>query len=293
MANTTSRVLKQSNPTLTLSWYINGTATDVGDVTITLTDLAGTAAVTAASTTNNNDGTYEYTLADAQTNNVGYYVATWNDTDTSDERTTIIEVVGQHLVSEAQVRAHDPALANTSDYPDEDILVARDQITDLLEQWTGRSWVPRYRRAQFSGDGGQVLFLRDAEVSEGGSSGEGSGWDCRSVLSSTVSGVSVTPTVMDDSLYRSGGWSGSSSPLNVVVEYEYGQQIIRDGVDRIALLLIRDRLVPSNIDARTISITNDFGSQRFVTEGGPMKNVSRIPEVNEWVRNHDVRPPIV
>ncbi len=295
MSNTTTRVLKQTNPVLTLSWYIDGTATDVGAVTLTLTDLDGNTVLSAGSTTNNADGTYSYTMTDAQTDALDYLVAVWEDTDASDERETLVEVVGGHLVTEAQVRAFDPSLADTTTYPDADIVLARDQVTDLLEQWTGRSWVPRYRRSVFKGPGGRELAMRDAVRSEGGSGGEGATIDLQAVLAATVSGTSQTVADIDvgysELFHTTNTWrrGTTSNPLNVVVAYEYGQPALRDGVDRIALILIRDRLVDSTISDRTISLQSDFGTTRFALEGGPMRNPTKFPEVNQWIMEHDVR----
>ncbi len=88
--------------------------------------------------------------------------------------------------------------------------------------------------------------------------------------------------------------SSSSTPRNVTVEYTYGHTYQVDNVNRIALLLLRDRLVPQPTDygGRATSFTGDMGTWRFETPG-MRGNVSTIPEVNAWVKRHRVKVPFV
>jgi hypothetical protein len=57
-----------------------------------------------------------------------------------------------------------------------------------------------------------------------------------------------------------------------------------------ALKLLLDRLVPSAFPERALSAETDFGTTRFVQPGGPMNNRTRVPEVNEWLVDHDRNP---
>ena len=72
-------------------------------------------------------------------------------------------------------------------------------------------------------------------------------------------------------------------PLPVVIEYEYGWDYIRNGVDRIGLKLLIDRIVASNIPDRATSFNDELGNIALVTQGGGFKNPTRIPEVNQWI----------
>ena len=72
-------------------------------------------------------------------------------------------------------------------------------------------------------------------------------------------------------------------PLPVVIEYEYGWDYIRNGVDRIGLKLLVDRIVASNIPDRATSFNDELGNISLVTQGGGFKNQTRIPEVNQWI----------
>ncbi len=80
----------------------------------------------------------------------------------------------------------------------------------------------------------------------------------------------------------------TSDPLNVVVEFTYGVEPGTNGSDRIGMVLLRDRLVPSNISDRASSFSDELGTYRFVTAGFG-SNVTSIPEVNAWVQANDRR----
>lgn len=284
---------------LTKTWYVDGTATDVGDVTIGVTDANGDTVVAAATaTTNNADGTYTYSLADQTEPNL--LTVTWTRSDTSADLADQVEVVGARLFSEAAFRTHnDDQFSSETRYPDSAVAAARDAVTEQLELWTGRSWVTRYCRLVAAGDGGRLLDLRTGDTRT--SSGTmlhrpGRTHDLDTVLSASVGGSSVTASnlVLNGGyLHRTDGtWSAAtvSNPMNVVVEYSYGLAYPTDGVDRIAMLLAADRLRESILSTRATTWSDEFGQYRFETPGRA-GNVSTIPEVNEWVKAH--RAPLM
>lgn len=293
--------------TLTLTWYDqSGTPTDVGPVTIGVVDGNGdTVVASGTATVNNGGGTYTYTLADQS--NPDHLTVTWTDSDTGDTRVHRLEVVGAWLFTEAQARqfrakadaaAKDKPLASETEYPDSVIAEERARILGDLERWTGRGWVPRYCRLELAGTGDYDLPLVYglARTADGYILDRpGRLWDIGQILSVTVGGSSVAignVKVDGSALVRTdAAWTKAtrSDPLNVVVEYVYGPPYAVDGVDRIALSLLVDRLVPSPFPDRTLSATTEFGTVRYVQPGGPQNNVSRLPEVNEWVRAHDVK----
>ncbi len=295
----TVRILRDTDATIRQTFYIDGTPTDVGAVTATVTRTDGTALYTDVTATNNADGTYDLTLTDTDTGRLDRLTAAWTATTSNQTLTSYAEIVGAHLVAEADIRAFDPSLANTSRYTDTDLLTARDTVTDRLEAWTKRSWIPRYRYGRFAGTGAPTLWAQDAQQTRGGSGGEGAKNDVRSVIAASISGTTQTVsdiTVLDGGFHHETSvWSvgARSDPLNCVVEWEYGHDSVVDGIDRICLLLIRDYLTRGPVSEYALSATNEFGSTRFIVEGGPMRNVSRIPEVNSWVEQHTARIPLV
>jgi len=298
--------------TLNKSWYDEGgTAADVGDVTIGIIDGNGDTIIAAGTATiNAGSGVYTYSLADQP--NPDQLTVTWTDVDTTDTRIERREVVGNWLFTENQARTfHAKAdatsalipLASATEYTDAMIADERLRIQNDLEQWTGRSWVPRYCRLETSGNGSRTLPLSGfARTSDGYMlNREGRTNDVAQLLTLTVGGTAKTvgDYVLDPvagnlvSTVGSFSTATASDPYNVVVEYVYGLSHLADGVDRIALKLLVDRLVPSAFPDRALSVDTDFGTTRFVQPGGPMNNVSRVPEVNSWITRHNYRVPVV
>jgi len=304
-----TRILTNQQTTITLTTYnTSGTQTDLGTFTIGITDGNGdTITSSGTAVTDNNDGTYDYTLS-AQPN-VNLLTATWTEDSGQPIYTTHTEIVGGFLFDENQARnwgvkddSNNIPLNSESEYSDTRIAEERNRITDELEQWTGRSWIPRYCRIEASGTGTPELPLVDGipRLSTGlRLHRPGRLRDVSQLLSVTVDGATVsTSDVQIDSdrallIRDSGNWNRpqQSNRHNVTVEYEYGLPYLLDGVDRIALDLLLDRLVPSAYPRSALSVDSEFGTVRFVTEGGTQKNVSRLPHVNQWVRDHDHRMP--
>lgn len=293
---------------LTKTWYVDGTATDVGDVTIGVVDGNGdTVVASGTATTNNADGTYTYSLADQP--NPDQLKVTWTRTDTGADLSDDIELLGAWLFTEAQARAFNAKadatsalvpLASSTEYPDDTIADERARIQHDLERWTGRSYVPRYARVELSGSGTRSLSLSGGRtVTSDGYvlDRPGRRMDIGPLLSVTIGGTSVAVSnfVVDqagEQLLRTDGsftHATTTNPYNVVVEYVYGLPSLSDGVDRIALKLLVDRLVPSAFPDRLLSADTDLGTTRFVQPGGPMGNVSGIPEVNAWVKSHQFK----
>lgn len=296
-------------------WLVNTTPTfrldigaaSVGAVTVDITRGDGTLLIDDGATTDNSDGTYDYTLAVGSNTQLDQLRLDWTITGTSNIVTTYEEIVGSTLFTVEEARAFsakaDAAAANiplnsATEYPDATIIRERGRILDELERWTGRSWVPRYCRLELRGSGTSVLSLRNGKprTSDGRQLDRPGRFDSvANIIAADIGGTAVTTTDItidgDRLLHEADSWTTGTQadPFNVTVEYEYGVPYIIDGVDRIAMKLLVDRLVPSAFPDRALSIDTDFGTTRLVQPGGPMMNVSRIPEVNDWVSRHDHR----
>jgi hypothetical protein len=291
---------------LTKTWYVDGSPTDVGTVTVGIVDGNGTEVVAAGTaTTNNADGTYSYSLADQA--NPNHLVITWTRTSTGADLTDRVELVGNWLFTESQARSFAAKadatsalkpLASETEYPDAIIADERTRIADDLEYWTGRSWIPRYARVELSGNGTSSLQLRKGvcRTSDGYVlNAPGRSNDIAVLLSASVGGTAVTLSnieidpIRENLIHKAGVWTAATvaDPYNVVVEFVYGPPYLVDGVDRIAMKILVDRLVPSAYPDRALRIDGDYGSMQLVQPGGPMKNVSRVPEVNQWVQAHN------
>lgn len=304
---TPDRIIVGQAKAVTFTTYSAGTATDLGTITIGIVDANGDTVVSSGTAvTDNGNGTYSYTITAPADVNVYYVTLTEAG---GDAFTLPIEVVGAVLFTENDARtfgakANGTApLATAAEYSDAMLNRARDQITDELEAWTGRSWVPRYCRRVLAGRGTEELWLADGDPRT--SAGEplhrpGSITDVRKIIAVTVGGTAITAANVHidkttGRLWRTDGVFSSytsSSPYNVVVEYVYGLDPWVDAARRIGLLLAVDRLVPSAISDRATSFTDELGTLRFETPGR-FGNVSTLPEVNHWVKAHSMRVPIV
>lgn len=284
-----------------------GTGSSLGAVTVDITRGDGSSLVSAGSTTDNTDGTYSYALTAALNDRLDLLRLVWTVTSTSELVVTHEEIVGSLLFTIAGARGFKAKadatsalkpLGNSSEYTDTMIALQRDEITDLLEGWTGRSWIARYARVELSGRGGYELDLADGQCRTANGNylrRPGRLNDISQILSVTADDTTVATSnfvIRDRKLRRTDNTfpiGTIADPFNVVVEYVYGLPYTSDGVDRIAQLLLVDRLVPSEVSDRALSVDSEYGTVRLVQPGGPMDNVSRIPEVNEWVNRQDSR----
>ena len=131
--------------------YVDGTATDAsGSVTCTVTDEGGTVILNAVTATNDGTGIYYVDLGISNTTDVNKLYAVWTGTweSVSQKLRTNHEILGFPIFTEAQARSFDVSqLASASDYSDADILNERQNITELLEQWTGVSWTSKIQQS--------------------------------------------------------------------------------------------------------------------------------------------------
>ena len=191
------------------------------------------------------------------------------------------EILGFPLFTEAQARTFDiDQLSSASDYSDATILEERAKITDLLEQWTGASWTSKYNRAKMQGDTSRVLSVPHFNVNK--------------VISVKILGETIATTNFEIDnkagfIHRTDGFfpePTSEYPMPVIIEYEYGWDYIKNGVDRIALKLLLDRMISTNIPDRATSFNDELGNISLVTQGGGFKNPTRLPEVNQWIEEN-------
>lgn len=289
-----TQILRGQQATLTLRTDSDGTQTDQGTFTIGIVDANGDEVVASGTAvTDNSDGTYEYTLA-AQPD-LGFFTVTWSETGGDLTYTTYVEIVGGFLFTESQARAfQDGRLDSDAKFDDADIAAERVRVTDWLEAQTGASWVPRYRRVALQGTGSDNLALYGPTRSEGPSGGEGYAHHINRILSLTIDDEAINTDLVEIDGARlwltDGTFTYRRRPGNVVVEYEYGYPSLRNGVDRIALLELVNRLPASRLSPNAESSTDEFGTYSWAPQnnGRPSRN----PEVNAWCRSQDMRVPI-
>ncbi|MFP5330926.1 MAG: hypothetical protein ACLGHX_00970 [Acidimicrobiia bacterium] len=251
---------------------MDGTATDVGVVTVGITDGNGDTVVAAGTaTTNNLDGTYTYTLANRS--DVGVLYVTWTRTDTSASLTRRVEVVGNRLFTEAQARTFtitglQTPLSSASEYPDSVLNEWHDRIVERFESKAHHSFIRRYCRIELAGNGAFRLPLYEGQprTSVGDESGGKGRWRPRKLLSVAVGGVSVdvANVKLDHAeLVRTDGtwdWATISDPFNVVIEYEYGDNPVTEDASLAGLRMLLANAIPTDIPQGVVSWSNEDGS---------------------------------
>jgi hypothetical protein len=287
-----TRILRGQDSTITMSVYSDGDLSDEGDPTLQLLDLDGTV-VASPAITDNGDGTYVATVPAQANVALLKKVLTFSASLVFDQGP--VEIIGGLLFDEAAARAFAAGrIADTAKYDDDDIAWERARITDWLESRTGLSWVPRYRRAVLKGTGTDRISLRRTIRSYGPSSGEGAVREINELLAVTIDGtaVDVADLELDGAAiwHTTGTWTKPTYGPNVVVDYEYGNSHLRDGVDRIALLELVDRLPTTRVSRAATQTSDEFGTSTW----DPQNNgrPSRIPEVNAWCRDRDYRSEV-
>ena len=150
VGNGSQHIFKDTLGRIYVNSYVDGTLTDAGgSVTVTVTDEAGTTIIDGQTATKESTGVYYYDLGIANTTEVNKLFAVWSGSweSVTQKLRTHHEILGFPLFTEADARTFDIAqLSSASDYPDAKILEERAKISDLLEQWTGASWTPKYNR---------------------------------------------------------------------------------------------------------------------------------------------------
>jgi hypothetical protein len=282
------RILKNTSATLKRTFTVDGTATDAdGDVTVTITDAAGTEVVAETNSTSVGSGVYTYLLAPQS--NPSRLTATWSGSwsGVSQTVTDTVLVVGGHLFTEVEARAfHDAAMSSASTYSDAAIAEARDRITDTFSEVTGVAFVPTYEYETLEGTGGRVLYARWPRISD--------------VLSASIGGTAQTASdlvamrVPSNGIYHKGRlWPlpTTSDPRNVTVGYVHGWTTVPGQIKRAALTVLRYELVDSNIGDRTVSLTDEIGTIR-VAQPGFRGAAYGIPAVDATLERYSERMPV-
>jgi len=294
----TTAILRSTPATLQFTVMSDGTNIDFdASPTIAAVDATGTA-VTIGGTTHppSVTGVYEMVLAGQSDLKTVDVTLSGDIGANAVSMTQRYEIVGGFLFTESAARSFqakaDAAsenipLASATEYPDAVIAAERDAITSEIESWCGRSFVPRYGRVRLAGNGTALLSIGAGQRLDGGAGGFR---DITKLLSVTINDVAVSDltTIEIDPMgylsYKTATFAVPSSGFtNVVVEYEYGVANLRDNVNRIGLILLLEKLVPRRPEAFDLDVA------RPIRPGGKYGNRSHEGEVNQWLKEHDMR----
>jgi hypothetical protein len=221
-------------------FYSSGVLTDLdGSCTVTLTKPDGTAGPASGAVTRVSAGIYTFSL-DGPTDPIVYDI-TWAGQIGGKAVTidTQAEAVGEFLFNLADLRTMKVAgtanaFSDSSAYPDETLLARRVEVTDDFEQRTGYSFIPRFTRETYDGNGRGELVVRQRR--------------CTKLLSVTIDGTAqslsgLTLSAEGVLAWSPGGWFSNLNRQNVVVEYVYGFDrpppvVSSAGLARAAMLLL-------------------------------------------------------
>jgi hypothetical protein len=300
------RLLRDTGQNLEVDFSVGGIATDAdGTVTVTVLRADGTALFTdaaAGKTTPPASGRYRKVLTPANLPEVDLLSCTWKATFTgaADQVLTQAEVVGGYLYTLPEARAFNPRsqtagpLADTSKYPDANLLTEHWSLADDFELICGYSMVPRYGRAVLSGwdaiadrrsysSVATCLQLPHRKVT--------------SILAATVDGdvldageLALLHADPRGILRRTDASRWPTGFDNITVAYVHGLPSVPGPITRAALLLTASHLAGGDVNPRAMSVTNELGTTQLATAGYGRWEYG-LPEADAILRRYARKPP--
>lgn len=271
----TTRVVKTAAATLTHTFLVDETLTNsTTTVTVSVTDANG-AVVASGNATNTTTGTYTFALP-AQSQ-LALLTAAWSATiaGAAVVENDTVEICGGFLFTLAEGRAADSSLKGEAKYPTSDLKLKRQEVEEECEWICDRAFVPRYRRVTLNGTGTPDIVLPDgADEVVAGITLRG----VRTIRSAKVAPrvgqtfVALTATELaalvvtsDGSLRRADGKIWTEGVQNVIIEYEYGSDIVPADLKRAMLARLRSRLNlgKTQIPERAMSFTAPEGGGTY------------------------------
>lgn len=261
-------------------------ASDVaGDVTVTVTGSDGTVLGTdiaatpladdAGPLTGGADGAFTAEVPGAAVR-LDVLEAVWSIDGTA-RTTTWHRVVGAFMFSIAELRKR-KGIGSAASYPDTDLFIARDVVTDVFEYHTGASWVPTFDLEESAGYNRNRHLLQWRPV--------------RALRSLSVNGTAQDLAGIH--LDRQAGLITGSTEFvgRVVAGYEHGYSEPFADVRRAALTAAAFLLTDESgaASARVRSMTTDAGGTMqfsYAGEGHP----TGLDEVDAVIVAHDHRLP--
>ena len=154
---------------------------------------------------------------------------------------------------------------------------------DLKTAIIEKEWIPRFKRDRLQGEANEAITLDKRIVNK----------IIRVEVNGTVVAndnfqVDKTTGVLfrvDGSIFP---YPTRTKPFNVVVDYEYGHDYIKNGVDRIGLKLLIDRIVSSNISDRTRSYQDEI-ARKELGYGKEGERLYRFPKEKIYEKNKGVQ----
>lgn len=267
------RIVRGSPATLSATFYVDETGTELDDVPdVTVTRVGGSQVATGTATAAGG-GTYTYTLPPQTA--LAVLSASWTGERDGQAVSvdTFAEVVGSEYFSISELRNSDSVLQNTSKYPTSKLISTRLAVESEFEGICGRSFVPRYAREVLYGSGTGTLWLSYPEPLRMISCAVGDDdWSDKELTAADYNLRILT-------LPYGTAWPRGSK---IVIEYEYGKPEVPVRIKEAALKRAKYSLVSgqSRIDERaTVMNIPEFGNFVLATPG-VRGSYTGIPEVD-------------
>lgn len=269
------RILKDTQATLSVTFSVDGTATNPApdSATVTITRADGTVLVSSQAATDTGVGSFAYTLSAGQNNLLDVLTARW--TSNLGTITTIAEVVGGFLFSISEARAVKP-LNDTAKYSTQQIIDTRTLVEQAIEDACAVAFVPRYKRETINGRGDTTVMLSQPRVTALRSvARDGTALEASELASIVPAGAG--------SVYYPNRWTAGFG--NYTVAYEHGYPYPPERVKHAALLWAKQILIQGPVSDRTTSMTTDDGTFALSTPG-LRGAVAGIPEVDATIQSY-------
>ncbi len=283
-----AKILRSTAETISVTFYSGESAGDAdGAVTVGIVDAAGDTVVAAGTaTTSSGSGVYTYTLA-SQTN-LSELTATWSGTfgGNAMEFTTQHAVVGGFYCTPSEVRAMTSISGESSTFPTADIVRAINQAEQVIDDYTGVSFVYRYHRDVL--DGTNTTDLRLTHMFP------------QTVIAGSIAGTALTATQISNlNKYESGVirlkddiWEFENPGGKCIVDYEAGvSKTPPEPISFVAKSLARHTLLEliSRIPDRSTSLSTEFGNIQIAQPG--MNRPTGIPDLDTILNRYRHRAP--
>lgn len=260
----TERIVRNVPSDITFT-FVNGddlVDPDGNAATVTITKADGSVVVTDAAATRISQGKYKYTLPGQSDLNLLKAVWTGEFSTLDRSETSYVEIAGAYFFTLRELRNYDAVLQQAR-FTDELLSNERRRTEDEFERVTGRGFVPRFMREVLYGEDTNTLWLEKPEV--------------HAVTKLTVDGEDKLSLIDDGTIAADSSnlhvlrWTGGKfySDAKVVIEYEYGSEIVPYECKRLAMKRARGMLLgdQAKIDERATSMVNEQGSFRLSTPG--------------------------
>lgn len=187
-------------------------------------------------------------------------VVTVTDMATGTTDAATVEVVGNFYFSLDEARGKETSLQRSGKYPDQDLVLVRNEVEDECERICRQAFVPRAAAITVDGDGTDELMLPGP---------------IRFVRSLSINSIALTADELDDLVIddigcvrrRHGTFRDGIGNVRLIVEY--GRSAPPAELKAAAILRLRERLnkPSSNIPNRATSVAQEGSTFSIATPG--------------------------